>query len=133
MRQIRAERREREVLEDDAAQQPGRDLERQHRESDQRDERDEAEPRRGQNRRGGRSMGPATRSASASGAIVPALTTKVRIEPPTSTRRPAATKAARAAGFCVSDAMIAVTMSRASPRSSSDMLVSRSRATRNAP
>src|SRR3954471_6509544 len=84
-------------------------------------------------RSGGRSIGPAIRSASASSAIVPALTTKVRIDPPTSTSRPAATNAASAAGLCISAAMIDVTISLASPRRSSDMLVSSSSATMKAP
>ena len=43
LRQVGAERGQRQVLEDEAAQQPGGDLQRQHGEADERDERDQAE------------------------------------------------------------------------------------------
>ena len=59
-------------------------------------------------RSGGRSIGPATRSASASSATVPPLTTKVRAEPPSSTSRNAAPKATSATGLARSAAKIDV-------------------------
>ncbi len=52
MRDVRAHRREGEVLEDEPAQQPRRGLERQHRNAGQRHERDEAQPRGGHDRHG---------------------------------------------------------------------------------
>ncbi len=52
--QIRAECREREVLKDEASQQPSRDLQRQHRKPDERHERDHPEPRRREDRSDGR-------------------------------------------------------------------------------
>ena len=67
-------------------------------------------------RSGGRSIGPATRSASASIATVPPLTMKVISDPPTRTSRPDATNAASATGLAISAARIEVTMSRTSPR-----------------
>ena len=48
--QIGAECGEREILKDEAPQQPSRNLQRYHRETDERHERDDAEPRRRQDR-----------------------------------------------------------------------------------
>ena len=51
VREVRAQRGEREVLEDDAADEPRRELQRQHGEPDERDERNQAEAGGRQNRR----------------------------------------------------------------------------------
>ena len=61
--------------------------------------------------------------------MVPPLTTNVTPDPPSSTSSDDATNAASAAGLAVNAEMIAVTISRTSPRSSSVKLVSRSNAT----
>src|SRR5262245_22091649 len=89
--------------------------------------------RRASMRRGGRSIGPAIVSDSASSATVPPFTTNWSTDPATKTSDAEAMKATSAPGLAVSAETIEVAMSRRSPRSRSLSGVSSSSATRKAP